>query len=209
MIALAKIRERPVARPDTDVGRAVATVIVLWAVAVASGSALGLFALFPLPLFGALVALLLVATATVYVLNEPLRGMVERFGLRRLTVLHIWRVPAALAFFYFGSHGLLPPLFVALAGGGDLLAGIFAILVVTALPRSRPAHLAFHAFGMADFVLAVGTGLTFALRSEPLMGTIALFPLALIPLLGVPLSGATHVMAFDLLRRRLGPNRVG
>ncbi|MEO0637064.1 MAG: hypothetical protein AAFY73_10485 [Pseudomonadota bacterium] len=57
---------------------------------------------------------------------------------------------------------------------------------------------------MADFLLAVGTGLIFSLLADPRMETIALFPLALIPLFGVTLSGATHIAAFHMLRQSGG-----
>jgi hypothetical protein len=36
------------------------------------------------------------------------------------------------------------------------------------------------------------------------MAGIQTLPLALIPLYGVGISGASHIMAFDLLRRRVG-----
>lgn len=106
--------------------------------------------------------------------------------------LHVWRIHAALAFYYFGSQGLLPPLFVILAGTGDLIAGVLALYVVTVNPASRRAYTAFHVIGMADFIVAVGTGLTFSLLSDARMETIALFPLALIPLFGVTVSGAAR-----------------
>jgi hypothetical protein len=36
------------------------------------------------------------------------------------------------------------------------------------------------------------------------MSAIQTLPMALIPLYGVGISGASHIMAFDLLRRRSG-----
>lgn len=193
------------ASPHTrKVGTIVLGVIALWAVAVAGLSAGGVFAALPPQLFAGLVAALLLGATSVYVLNPVLRGGVERFGLRRLSALHVWRIPAALAFFHYGAQDLLPPVFVALAGWGDMLAGVMALGVVLFWPRSRRAYWAFHIVGMADFVLAVGTGLTLMLLADPRMETITLFPMALIPLFGVTLSGATHIAAFDMLRRRKG-----
>lgn len=46
--------------------------------------------------------------------------------LRALTLFNVWRVPAALAFFYYGSQGDLPTAFVRNAGWGDLIAGLLA-----------------------------------------------------------------------------------
>jgi len=188
------------------IDRTVAGVIATWAAVVALGAYLGAFQAFPLPLFAALVAAGIAAPVLVYQRSAALRGSVERFGLRRLTALHVWRVPAALTFFYYGAQDLLPDVFVTLAAWGDFLAGVLAA-VVTLIPARRALYWAFHAIGMADFVVAVGTGLTFSLLGDPEMRTIAGFPLALIPLFGVALSGATHIMAFDLLRRRAGVNK--
>ena len=85
-----------------------------------------------------------------------------------------------------------------------MIAGVLAPLVVTLAPRSRAGYRTAHVVGLADFELAVGTGLTFSLLADARTETIALFPLALIPLFGVTLSGATHRAAFDLLRRGHG-----
>ena len=57
-------------------------------------------------------------------------------------------------------------------------------------------------FGFADFVVAVGTGLTYTLLLDPRMNLIAELPMALIPLFGVGLSGASHIVAFDMMRHR-------
>ena len=190
--------------PHRFVGAVVRGVIIAWATLVATLSAAGAFVAFPLPFFAGLVALLLVLAISSYVLIRDLRDGVERFGLRRLTAIHVWRIPAALAFFHYGAEGLLPPTFVALAGWGDMLAGVLALAVVLFLPHNRRAYWIVHVVGMADFALAVGTGLAFSLLMDPRMETIALFPMALIPLFGVTLSGATHVAAFDLLRRGRG-----
>jgi hypothetical protein len=94
----------------------------------------------------------------------------------------------------------LPDLFVRNAAWGDLIAGTLA-LALAFLPASRSGYWTFHLFGFADFVLAVGTGLMFTLADDPRMAPIITLPVALIPLFGVGISGATHLMAFDLLRR--------
>ncbi|MEO1065818.1 MAG: hypothetical protein AAFW47_00425, partial [Pseudomonadota bacterium] len=178
---------------DRGLARIVIISLVLWAGTVIWASTTGLLISFPLPFFAALVAALLILATSLYFLVPRLSAGVEQFGLRKLTAMHVWRIPAAFAFYYYGSQGLLPPAFVFLAGTGDLIAGVLALYVVTMKPNSKRAYTVFHIVGMTDFVVAVGTGLTFSLISDPRMVTIALFPLALIPLFGVTLSGATHV----------------
>lgn len=80
-------------------------------------------------------------------------------------------------------------------------------LAVTLLAKTRGRYLVFHLFGFADFVVAVGTGLTLFLQNDPLMAGIQTLPMALIPFFGVGVSGASHLMAFDLLRRGAGEGR--
>jgi hypothetical protein len=75
--------------------------------------------------------------------------------------------------------------------------------------RFRFRYRSFHRFGFADFVVAVGTGLTFTLLQDPLMALITTLPFALIPLFGVGISGASHLMAFDMLRRHTGLHSQG
>ncbi len=42
------------------------------------------------------------------------------------------------------------------------------------------------------------------MMKDPLMAAAGEFPLALIPLYGVGISGASHLIAFDLLARKRG-----
>jgi hypothetical protein len=79
-------------------------------------------------------------------------------------------------------------------------------LFVVVLPENRTRYWIFHVVGFADFVVAVGTGLTLFLLNNPQMAAIQTLPMALIPLYGVGISGASHIMAFDLLRQGLGSN---
>jgi hypothetical protein len=172
----------------------VLTITLVWG---AVGGALG--AIHP-PLIAALVAASIVLPSLAYFSSASLQALAMKVGLVPLTALHMWRVPAALAFYAYGLAGELPLLFWVLAGTGDLLAGIYAAGSLRATPR--PGYFKrFHLFGFADFVAAVGTGLTYTLLQDPRMAPIAQWPLALIPLFGVGLSGTTHLIAFDLLRK--------
>jgi len=174
-----------------------------WFAAVWYGATSGLLAHLYQPLIGAIVATSIVLPTLWYFLDQNLRTYIHAMGHRPLMLLHVWRVPAALLFFWFGAHGQLPPLFWILAGVGDFIAGSLAF--ITALrPESARGYLNFHLFGFADFVTAVGTGLTFTLLQDPRMAPIASLPLALIPLFGVGISGASHLIAFDMLRRGVG-----
>lgn len=176
-------------------------VLTVWGLAVAAAAEAGVYhAIYPLWLAG-LIALGIAAPVVVYAMSGRFRAYIESVGLRTLTAFHIWRIAAALVFFWYGAHDLLPEAFVRNAGWGDFIAGLLA-LGVTLLPKTRSRYLVFHLLGFADFVVAIGTGLTCFLLNDPRMSGIQTLPMALILFFGVGISGASHIMAFDLLRRR-------
>lgn len=193
--------DQPIETQKSRGTRVLLGVLLVWGLAVAVAAEFGIFrAVYPLRLAG-LIALGIVAPVVVYALSGRFRAYIETIGLRTLTAFHIWRIAAALVFFWYGAHDLLPEAFVRNAGWGDFIAGCLA-LGVTLLPKTRNRYLAFHLFGFADFVVAVGTGLTCFLLNDPRMSGIQTLPMALIPFYGVGISGASHIMAFDLLRRQ-------
>jgi len=168
---------------------------VVWA---SLGGALETLAQRFMPAFAALVALGIAAPLVAYFTLQPVRCGIDALGLRWLTLMHVWRVPAALVFFWYGALGELPTLFWVLAGVGDFLAGCFAATLwwKGATPeRLRRIHI----FGFADFVVAVGTGLTFTVIGDSRMALLTTLPMALIPLFGVGLSGASHIIALNAL----------
>lgn len=189
--------------PKRSETRVLLGILIVWGLAVVIAAEVGAFrAVYPLWLAG-LIALGIVVPVIAYALSRKFRAYIETVGLKTLTAFHIWRIAAALVFFWYGAHDLLPEAFVRNAGWGDLIAGTLA-LGVTLLPKTRTRYWVFHLFGFADFVVAVGTGLTYFLLHDPRMAGIQTLPMALIPFYGVGISGASHIMAFDLLRRRPG-----
>jgi hypothetical protein len=157
------------------------------------------------PLIAAIVAVTIVAPTVWYMSSSAMRDVLDAIGHRNIINMHIWRIPAAILFFWYGLQGELPPLFWILAGTGDFLAGSYAIWT-TRQRQTRARIRRFHIFGFGDFIVAVGTGLTYTLLMDPRMAPIAQLPLAFIPLFGVGISGASHLMAFDMLRRNSGFN---
>jgi len=110
--------------------------IGLWGLPVAIGSYAGLFERFPAPLFALLVSVGITIPVVVYYRNSVFRAYIQALHLNYLTLFHLWRIPAALAFFYYGSQHLLPPTFVHNAAWGDLIAGTL-VLPVLMLPQNR------------------------------------------------------------------------
>jgi hypothetical protein len=187
------------------------TVLKRWAIAVAVwGAAIGALSLTgglswmsPLAL-GPLVAVGIAVPVAVVRRSPNQRRLVREGDLAHLTWFNVWRVPAAIAFFVVGAQGLLPAPFVTNAAWGDLIAGGLAPVVVLAArhvaARGRTgAYLAFHLFSFGDFLVAVGTGLTFTVLCDPLMRTLLDTPMALIPLWGVPITGAVSLLALHRL----------
>ena len=168
---------------------------------VAAGS--GLLVTAPLLAFPGVVIAVTAALTASFFLSSDIRALARDVGPYGLATIHVWRIAAAVLFFWYGAQGLLPPVFVWLAGVGDMLAGSFAALVLW-LPRTETRIRAFHLFGFADFVVAVGTGISLTVLAVPQMAAITGLPVALVPLIGVPLSGATHVAALHGLFSRPG-----
>jgi hypothetical protein len=194
---------------DTAHGtRVLLSVLAVWGLAVVAAAGTGVYSAMPPLLIAPLIALGIIIPVVVYVISDGFRAYIAAIGLRPITAFHIWRIAAALVFFWYGEHNLLPEAFVRNAGWGDLIAGVLALFVVM-LPENRSRYFIFHIIGFADFVVAVGTGLTLFLLNDSRMAAIQTLPMALIPLYGVGISGASHIMAFDLLRRGSGIKAKG
>jgi hypothetical protein len=183
--------------------RVLLAVLAIWGLAVVAASETGIYSAMPPLLIAPLIALGIIIPVVVYTMSDGFRAYIAAVGLRPITAFHIWRIAAALVFFWYGEHNLLPEPFVRNAGWGDLIAGVLALFVVI-LPENRTRYFIFHIVGFADFVVAVGTGLTLFLLNDSRMAAIQTLPMALIPLYGVGISGASHIMAFDLLRHGAG-----
>jgi hypothetical protein len=203
-----------IARSDLSTARRrVGGLLLVWGGLVALAAAVGLTqaiptVLVPLPIGGALAVPLLL-----YARSGRLQAIVAAEDLRGLTLLHAWRIPAGLAFLWYGAQGEVPALFATLAGWGDLAAGVLAVGAVLVLPRlrrgQRAGYLAVHTLGMLDFAMAVGTGFTFSVLGNPLMGAVQELPLVLIVFFGVPVTGALGLMTLHRLVRApvSGPGR--
>lgn len=179
----------------------VLTALAVWGAVVSIASIFGLTAALPSKAFTALVFLSVAGAMAAIFLSRDLRRLSEQLGPYGLASFHVWRIAAALVFFRYGAVGLLPESFVSRAATGDLIAGALAATIFL-LPRRAAIVSGFHLIGFADFVIAVGTGVSMTAAGNPEIANITHFPLALIPLFGVPISGATHLAAFRLLLRR-------
>ncbi len=190
----------PLRKRDLDATkRAVLASLGSWGAVVAGASASGLLAKLPARLVAPLIVGGIALPTIAYARSSKLKALARDVGIQRLSLFHTWRVAGTAAFLFYGSKDKLPPAFVRNAAWGDLATSMLAGALLV-LPRRRSTYIAFHLFGMSDFIAALATGLSLTLKGDARMRTIATFPLALIPLFGVGLSGAAHLIAFDLLR---------
>ena len=180
------------------VERAVVATLTAWFLAVLGLGWLGVFGQMHHAAVGVIAVAELLGIVALYYLNPSFRAYVRSISFKHLTIFNVWRFPAGALFLYYGARGLLPPLFVQNAAWGDILAACL-VPVVLMLPESRSKYLWFQVIGFADFILAVGTGLTLNVLDTPTMSNIAELPLCLIPLFGVPITGAVHIMMLDRL----------
>ena len=191
-------------RRDT---RSLSGVIALWSGVVAAAATGGLYMAIPAISVAPLVLVGVILPFLVYRRSPRFQAVVAAIGLRRLTAFHSWRILAGAMFLWFLAQDRLPHAFARYAGWGDILVGLAAIAVVL-LPLSRGRYLGFHVVGLLDLVNALALGIFYTLAADPRMDTIRMLPMALIPLFGVGVTGASHLIAFDVLRRQAFDRRL-
>jgi hypothetical protein len=195
----------------SGVARLVPVVLGLWLALVFVLGARGAFVrppgAPPLPiLLGATAPLL--AFLAAFAASGGFRAYVLAVDVRLLTAIQAWRF-AGLGFIALYAQGVLPGLFAWPAGLGDIAIGVTAPWVMLALIR-RPGFAAGSGFlvwnllGIADLVVAVGTGALssgLAVAGEVTTAPMAQLPLVLIPAYFVPLFVMSHLAALFQARR--------
>jgi hypothetical protein len=125
-----------------------------------------------------------------------------------LVGVQVYRALGAI-FLILYSMKKLPGVFAWPAGVGDILVGVLAPIVALAYRRAprekRSLVLAWNILGLADLVVAIGTGLLSSpspiqrLALDAPNELITTFPLALIPTFLVPISILLHVASLKRL----------
>lgn len=124
--------------------------------------------------------------------------------------MQAWRVIGGV-FLVLYAYGLLPGLFAWPAGAGDMIVGISAVFVLYAMivdaPGWRRRLWWLNAAGIADFIVAIGTGVLTSNTAIGILSTgapridLGALPLSLIPTFLVPAWTILHMIAFLQLRR--------
>jgi hypothetical protein len=199
--------------PARIVSKPVLAIAALWLAGAIGLGALGLFA----PKDGGPPLTMLIgvlgppATFLIaYRLSAGLRAWVAGLALSDVLAIQGWRAAGAL-FLPLWFFGHLPAVFGLPAGLGDLAVGMAAPFVAVQIARraagATQAAYALTFAGIADFVVAVGIGMStregswLLLPGEVGSGLMNKPPLSLIPTFLVPLFLIAHIIALIKLRR--------
>jgi hypothetical protein len=198
-----------------DERRRMSALLGLWLIASAGFALSGVFAHLPPP---AVPALIFGTTLVVGIggwRRERWREALASIDLRWLVAVHVIRAPVGAWFIQLGARGELHPRFVSVAGYGDIVAGIAAVLALVALTlwssRARPVVWGFNVVAALDIVAVLITAqsiLLFGPGMAAMRGFFA-FPGPMIPTLLVPLVLLTHLLIFWRLRRDSIPGDEG
>jgi hypothetical protein len=143
------------------------------------------------------------------------RAWAESLDLTVLISLQGWRC-AGFAFLAVYAQGLLPGGFAWPAGLGDLAVGLTAPFVASYAARggraTRSVVIGWTAFGIADFVIAIGLGMANSLTVREVLpgGGLASAPMAELPLSLIPTFAVPFLLVIHLLTlARLRAHRAG
>ena len=136
--------------------------------------------------------------------SPKLRTFLLSLNPRTLTAVQAWRI-LGFVFVLLEAHQLLPARFALPAGYGDMTIGMTATFVAwkLAVPRWSGAFIFWQALGIADLMIAVGTGITAPMMNPQgvSMTPMTALPLSLIPTFFVPLLLMLHVISIAQARR--------
>ena len=178
----------------------IGVVLSVWLVIASLAAATGSLARSPVPPPG--IALLLTgAVLLVLWSSRAAREPVRRLGARPLVAFHLTRLVAGVYFLALYRQGLLPREFAVVAGWGDILVGIGAIVVLwVCVPirtnRQRQGLLLWNTLGLIDILLVLANGMRLFMRDAGLGGTFTGLPLALLPTFVVPIVITSHLLLF-------------
>jgi hypothetical protein len=136
--------------------------------------------------------------------------LIEAVPRHWIIAIQFFRVEG-VTFLSLFAAGLLPGLFALPAGLGDVAVGVLAAAIAIRASGGRPLNprtvLRWNVLGIADLVVAIGTGF-FTVPSAFQLAAfdrpnelISIFPLVLIPTFLVPLAILLHVISLIQLRR--------
>jgi hypothetical protein len=187
--------------------------IAAWFVLALAASALNVFETDPnrppLPLLVSVLVPLMIFSIW-YLSSRGFREFVLSLNPSTLTMVQAWRI-AGFVFLVLYAYRMLPGLFALPAGWGDVAIGATALVVAVkfASPAHRTSFILWQLLGVADLVIALGTGAAGRfIRPQDFTGAsgittspMTVLPLSLIPTFGVPLFLILHIICIAQARR--------
>jgi hypothetical protein len=185
--------------------------------AVFGGWALGALALsvagvispaLPRPILPLLIWLPPVLFVFAFVRSAGVREAVRVLDLRIAILWHVCRIPFGVAFIVLEAQGAIDPTFAKIAGPGDILAGLGALvamlLVPTTTKRRRLIVLAWNTLAFLDILLVFLTAqrILFFGGGFAALAPFTRVPYSLLPTLVVPMILITHFVVFAKLAMR-------
>ncbi len=165
-----------------------------------------------LPTLLAITLPVIVFAATMF-LSPGLRALALNLDPVLLTEFQAWRILGGM-FLAVYAFGFLPGFFAWPAGVGDVMVGVAAPFAAWRLRQSAdflftPRYRMFHYFGLADFVVAVTTGIMArnsmpGLVDEVTTSAMGQLPLVLIPTIAVPSFIILHLIVLMQISAKRG-----
>lgn len=183
--------------------------LLAWGAAVALASEAGLFDAIvraSAPAYGGVIALGIAIPTLLYFFWQPMRRALDAIPLRTLTLFHIPRIAGGVLFLWYGWEGVLHPVFAALIGFGDIIAGLAALPALRGTPGAATLRR-IHLTGLADFAVGLSFGMTLGILGDPRMIPMAAEPITQIVLWYVGMLATSHIVVLARLRREAGDAR--
>jgi hypothetical protein len=139
-----------------------------------------------------------------FAISPGFRAFLMTLNPRTLTLVQSWRV-IGLTIIVLASYGMLPWLFAAPAGFGDIAVG--ATAAYAALNFANPAHrgsfIRWQMLGMLDLITALSLApLSSILTPHSVSASLmTVLPMSIIPTFGVPLYLILHIICIAQARR--------
>ncbi len=180
--------------------KAVGGVLLLWLVAALASGVSGATSNLPLtglvPILGSITTVVLLG---IYVVR-PMRSSMRAVPLGYLIACHVTRIGAGWFVLREYDAGRLPQAFAIIAGWGDIIVGIAALLILPIATESeswrRGAVFGWNLAGLAHILLVLSTGSRLGSAVPASMAAMTTFPLSLLPTFLVPLILVTHFLIF-------------